>query len=56
MLGFKPDEFVMWPGGVPIYKDDTLLGAAGVSNLTGDEDEAIAAEAVEIVGYKSSRD
>ena len=45
-----------WPGGVPVYDDQgRLLGGVGVSNLTGDEDETLAAVGVEAAGYISSR-
>ncbi len=56
LLGIDSDKFVPWPGGVPIYDDQNrLLGGAGVSNLTGDEDETLAATGVKAAGYVSFR-
>lgn len=56
LFGLTDSTLIPWPGGVPIY--DTagrLLGGLGVSNLKGDEDEEIAIEAVQRVGFLSER-
>lgn len=56
-LGIDPAKFVKWAGGVPVYDSQgTLLGGAGVSNLSEDQDEAFCAAGVEACRYASDRD
>jgi len=43
-------RFVGWGGGLPIYKDGEVVGAIGVSGLSADEDTALAALGVELIG------
>ncbi len=42
-------------GAVPVYRDGVLLGAIGASGGTGDQDEAVVAEAVTKNGLSTSR-
>lgn len=42
-------------GAVPVYRDGVLLGAIGASGGTGDQDEAVVAEAVTKSGLSTSR-
>ena len=39
-----------WEGGLPIYTDQTLIGAIGVSGAAGHEDAACAEHAMRVVG------
>jgi len=52
IFGIKREEFIPFPGGVPIYTNEkVLLGGVGVSGLRAEEDEAICIGAVEAMGY-----
>ncbi|MBR9703010.1 heme-binding protein [Candidatus Woesearchaeota archaeon] len=52
LLGIQPDCVVPWAGGVPIYDEEgNLLGGLGISNLTEDEDEDAAENAVVSAGF-----
>jgi uncharacterized protein GlcG (DUF336 family) len=52
LLGIKGKTFVSFAGGVPIYdsSDGTLLGAAGLSNLSAESDKLLITTAVEFSG------
>ena len=41
-------------GGLPIYDDQTIIGAVGVSGGTPQEDEVIADAGITFAGLKSS--
>src|SRR5207237_3118409 len=43
-------RFVGWGGGLPIWKDGEVVGSIGVSGLSADEDTALAALGVELIG------
>ena len=45
-------RFVPVPGGVLICRDDTVVGAVGISGDASDKDEFCAVEAVKAVGYE----
>lgn len=48
----KPELFVKWAGGVPVYDSDkNLLGAVGVSGLREDEDEKLAISGINEIGF-----
>jgi len=59
VLGVKDEECVPYAGGVPIYmgqdEKQILLGSIGISNLSENDDEQYAINAVEKVGYISCR-
>ena len=55
-LGIDPVKFVKWAGGVPVYSQGILLGGAGVSNMSEDDDERFCAFGVEACRYASDRD
>ncbi len=38
MTNFGELRYVTWGGGVPVFHEDTLVGAVGVSGLSEDED------------------
>ena len=42
---------VVFPGGVPIFRDGHLIGGVGVSGTLGTVDEEIARAVIEIVGF-----
>lgn len=42
-------RFVGWGGGLPIWKDNAVIGAVGVSGLSSDEDAELARLALEAV-------
>ena len=44
-------RFTPQTGGLPVYRDGTLLGGLGASGGTGDEDEAVCDEAVTSTGF-----
>jgi len=53
VIGISPNDFVKWPGGVPIYDiGGHLLGGVGVSNLKPEEDEEVVSSAVMAAGFK----
>ncbi|XLQ20156.1 MAG: GlcG/HbpS family heme-binding protein [Candidatus Moraniibacteriota bacterium] len=53
ILGIAIERIVPWAGGVPIYDEEGhLLGGIGVSNLTQEDDEAVAGNAIGKVGFK----
>lgn len=55
ILGLDPKCLVPWAGGVPIYdQEGHRLGGIGVSNLTQEEDEMVAENAVGKAGFKIS--
>jgi glc operon protein GlcG len=43
-------RFVGWGGGIPIWKDDVVAGAVGVSGLSSREDVELATMAIELIG------
>jgi len=42
-------RFVGWGGGLPIWKDNAVIGAVGVSGLSSDEDAELARLTLEAV-------
>ena len=44
-------RFTPQTGGVPVYRDGTLVGGFGASGGTGDEDESVCTEAVNASGF-----
>mgnify|MGYP001148483382 CR=1 FL=1 len=46
---------VVFPGGVPLYREGTLVGAIGVSGAASVHDEACARAAVAACGLETSR-
>lgn len=53
LLGINVDVLVPWAGGMPIYdQEGHLLGGVGVSNLTQEEDEMVAENAIYKAGFK----
>ncbi len=42
MTNFGNLNYVGWGGGIPVLKDDVVVGAIGVSGLSEDEDIALA--------------
>lgn len=47
ILGLQPERTIRWAGGAPIYdQEKNLLGGLGISNLTQEEDENVAKEAL----------
>jgi len=52
VLGISPKRLVPWAGGMPVYDQDShLLGGIGVSNLSQDEDEGVARNAITSAGF-----
>jgi uncharacterized protein GlcG (DUF336 family) len=49
LASFDP-RFSFFTGGVAVFADGRRVGAVGVSGLPGDEDEALAVEAIRSVG------
>lgn len=47
-------RFTPQTGAVPVYRDGTLLGALGASGGTGEQDEAVCADAVTKSGWSTS--
>jgi uncharacterized protein GlcG (DUF336 family) len=43
------DRIISFPGGIPIFIGDQLVGAIGVSGATGDQDEECAKAGLEAV-------
>ena len=48
------DKLCAWPGGMPIYFENYLIGAIGVSGAAGDEDTECALNALHALGFSSS--
>ena len=53
LLSFDP-LFTFFRGGVAVFGSGRRIGAVGVSGLPGDEDEALALEAVRAAGLSTS--
>jgi glc operon protein GlcG len=53
LLSFDP-LFTFFRGGVAVFGGGRRIGAVGVSGLPGDEDEALALEAVRAAGLSAS--
>jgi uncharacterized protein GlcG (DUF336 family) len=53
LLSFDP-LFTFFRGGVAAFEDGRRVGAVGVSGLPGEEDEALAVQAVEAAGLALS--
>ena len=51
LASFDP-KFTFFKGGVAVFEDDHRVGAAGVSGLPGDDDEALAAAAIRAAGLR----
>ncbi len=49
LASFDP-RFSFFKGGVAAFEDDRRVGAVGVSGLPGEQDEALAAEAIRAAG------
>jgi glc operon protein GlcG len=47
------EKLCAWPGGIPIYFKDELVGAIGVSGAAGDEDSECALSALSALGFSS---
>lgn len=48
-------RFTPQTGAVPVYRDGVLLGALGASGGTGEQDEAVCAQAVTATGLATTR-
>jgi glc operon protein GlcG len=46
---YGDSKYVGWGGGLPIWKDDEVVGAVAVSGLSSNEDESLAKLAVELI-------
>jgi glc operon protein GlcG len=46
---FGDPRFVGWGGGIPVWKDDQVVGAVAVSGLSSSEDIVLATQGVEAV-------
>jgi uncharacterized protein GlcG (DUF336 family) len=53
LASFDP-FFIFFRGGVAAFEDGRRVGAVGVSGLPGEEDEALAVQAVEAAGLATS--
>jgi glc operon protein GlcG len=51
LASFDP-QFTFFKGGVAAFRDGKRIGAVGVSGLAGDEDEALARNAIEAAGLQ----
>jgi glc operon protein GlcG len=50
MTNFGDLRYTAWGGGVPIYYEDQIVGAVGVSGLPEEEDMVLAAMGAELIG------
>lgn len=48
-------SFTPQTGAVPVFRDGVLLGSVGASGGTGEQDEAVATQAVEAGGFSVTR-
>jgi uncharacterized protein GlcG (DUF336 family) len=48
-------RFTPQTGAVPVYRDGALLGALGASGGTGEQDEAVCAQAAQACGLSTTR-
>ena len=52
LASFDP-QFTFFKGGIAAFRDGRRIGAVGVSGLAGDEDEALARNAIEAAGLNT---